>query len=277
MALESHWWSLTAGVETAGMADADTSFFHAAQGWTRSAYLSGGMGLRWMGAAGISDQRLSQDRWSWRGIRRMVWLKDSLDTRWGIEVLGHTSTAFESARVPTLGGVLTLQDRDHGWSAGGGLSYCPWPWRTTLWKVEGRALRLRGNDLLDQATRLWTGELALSRQSWSGRQHLGLLVNRRGRRTQLAGLARAEQVMGAWSGNASLMLGHQEAWYDVEKLVVHDGLRELKVSAGAGLEWRAWKGLSLEGSAGWEKSQGVENRWIFGALKWTHQVWEVSR
>jgi len=260
--MESRWWSLTAGGETARHADDDPYFLRGATGWTRSLYGSAGAGERWLAVAGLGDQRVRQDTWDWRGIRRMTWLQAALTPAWGAEALGFSTTAFmDSAQV-------------HEWSAGGGLSWCPAPAAAAPLALKIRLARL--SFVGDPGGRPLAAELNLVRRTTSGSQRLGLLLNRARGVVKTAGLVRVEHAQGNWSGRVTALLGHQDRWFDAERLVVHDGARELKASLESGMSWRAWKGLSLEGSAGWEKAQGAESRWLFAGLKWKHQVWAVA-
>ena len=270
-ALETRWWSVTAGAEATRYADENPYLFRDAEGWTRSLFGSAGAGARWLGAAGLTDQRIRQESWSFHALKRSLWLSGALSPAWGLEMMGVSSSTRMSWPDPGSNSVGR-----HGWVAGGGLTWCPAPAATAPLMVNARAMRLRqAAPSAPEGTPL-TAELNLARRAEHGNQRLGLLASRVGGETKVAGLARASSSFGRLDLHASLLVGHQDQWFDVERLVVHDGLQELRSSLGAGLSWRAWKGLSVEGSAGWEKVQGSENRWLFVGVKWSHRVWAAS-
>jgi len=268
--LEARWQSLGAGAEWTRYADQDPALFQDAEGWTRSLFGSAGAGSRWLAAAGFSDQRIRQASWSFRSLKRSLWLSRALTPNWGVEALGASlSTSME---WPVLGGRRV--GTEEGWNLGGGLTWCPRPTDAPL------TLNVRLQKM-EQAypsvpARATAAELNLARQTGSGRQRLGLLASRAGGDLKLAGLARAAASRGRLDLQASALVGHQTNWFDVERLVLHDGVMELKTSLSAGLGWRAWRGLSLEASAGWEKVTGSESRWLFLGARWTRRSWATA-
>lgn len=270
-ALESRWWSVTAGAEATRYADENPYLFHDAEGWTRSLYGSAGAGAHWLGAAGLTDQRIRQESWNFHALKRSLWLGGALSPAWGLELMGVSSSTRMSWPAPGSSSVGR-----HGWVAGGGLIWCPAPAATAPLMVNARAMRLRQAAPSAPEGIPLTAELNLARRAERGNQRLGLLASRVGGVTKVAGLARVTFADGRLGAHVDLLLGHQDQWFDVERLVVHDGLHELRSLLGAGLSWRVWRGLGVEGSAGWEELQGFESRWLFLGLKWTHQVWAAS-
>lgn len=268
--LESRWQSLEGAGEWTRYADTTPTLFRDAEGWTRSLFATGGAGARWLAAAGVSDQRIEQETWSFRGLKRSLWLARALSPGWGVEAYGQSSST--SMSWPVLGGLRTSSD--HGWSLGGGLNWCPRPEAAAPLTWNGRLLTMR-SAYPSTPEKGMAGELNLGRRQGSGGQRLGLLVSRTGEDWKVAGLARGDWARGRLEVGASALAGHQDNWLDVERLVLHDGTKELKAAASLGIGWRIWSGLSLRSSAGWEKVAGSESRWVYLGVRWTRRTWAV--
>ncbi len=269
--LEPRWQALGAGAEWTRYADQDPALFQDAEGWTRSLFGSAGAGARWLAAAGFSDQRVRQASWSFRSVKRSLWLSRALTPHWGVEALGASLST--SKEWPVLGGRRV--ETEAGWNLGGGLTWCPQPENAASLTLNGRLQTMR-QAYPSVSEKVLAAELNVARQAVSGRQRLGLLASRAGGDLKLAGLARAATTRGRLDLQASALVGHQINWFDVERLVLHDGVMELKTSLSAGLGWRAWRGLSLEASAGWEKVSGSESRWLFLGARWTRRSWATA-
>jgi hypothetical protein len=269
--LEERWTQVGGGGEWSRHADEDPYFFADAQGWTRSVHAGAGAGSRWLLALSAGDQRLRQEWWTYRGIRRGAWLATAISARTGVEVVGLGTSSW--MRWTDLGGVR--RDSASGWTLGTGVTWCPHPEdpAPTLLNV-----RLRLSNPADAAQadqRVGSAELNLVRTAPGSTQRLGLLASRADGRTLGAVLARTTHSLGRWQIRLDGLAGHQEHWLDVERLVLHDGARELRGMATGGLAWNLWRGLALEGSAGWEKVEGHESRWLYLGGRWTWSDWAV--
>jgi hypothetical protein len=271
--LEARWLSAAAGAEITRYADEDPYMFQGAEGRTRSLYGSAGTGTRWLVAAGFSDQRITQDSWRFHGLKRSLWVVGAPSPSWGVEVMGvSTSTGM---KWPTAGATST--DHESGWTLGTGLNWCPQLDVAAPVLLNVRVYKTRAADLATQETAFKSGELNLQRRSAGGSQRIGLLASRVESDNKAAVLLRSTWSRGRLDAHASVLTGHLDNWFDVEKLVLHDGALELKSLASAGVGWSCWKGLSLEASAGWEKVSGSESRWLFLAARWTQKWWVAGR
>jgi len=269
--LEERWAHVGGGGEWTRHADEDPTFFDDAEGWTRTAHASAGAGSRWLVAVSASDQRLRQEWWSYRGIRRSAWLAAALTPRVGLEVFGLGTSGW--MRWPDPAAVR--REGATGWSWGGGLTWCPRPEEDAPVLVNAR-LRLTGPaDAAGAERRVTSAELNLTRLGAGGSQRLGVLVSREEGRNRGAMLARATKRLGRLQLRADGLAGHQVEWLDVERLVLHDGARELRGMATGGLAWDVWRGFALESSAGWEKVEGHESRWLYLGARWTWRTWSV--
>lgn len=270
--MEMRWVSLGGGVEAARHADDEAFMFKDAAGWTRSLFGSTGCG-RWMVAAGVADQRIWQDAWSYRGIKRVLWGTAHPTPALRLEAMGATVSSRLSWPPPSP----VVTDARAGWIAGGGLGWCPDPAAAAPVEVGVRLMRIRPALPPDSMGRQLAGEMNLGRRTTRGTQRLGLLLNRAGGHVGTAGLARATGTLGTLDLHASLLVGHQRHWLDVERLVIHDAERELRAAAAAGIELPLAGGWRLSATAGWERLQGHESRWLFLGGRWTRQVWTAGR
>jgi|GEM_PF-2479382 len=278
-ALETRWWSLSTGAEATRHHDQDPVMFQDATGRSGSVFASAGAGNRWMMMGGVTDLRLEQDWWDYRGITRMGVARVALTPALGLEALGYSATGFQDTRY---GSSATLPDSilhagSTAWGAGLGITWCPTPLDPLVESVHVNMLRVRSADNGAGRQGLWSGECQLSRTEqwgeWGTREQVGLLGNRQGSESKVAGTFRLEAWRGRLGLHARAMAGRVDSWYEAERLVVHDGGAELRGSFAAGASWQAWRGLSVEGSAGQDQNAASRSRWAFVALRWTHQIW----
>jgi hypothetical protein len=269
--LEERWAQVGGGGEWTRHADEDPYFFRDAKGWTRTLHASAGAGSRWLAALSASDQRLDQEWWSHRGLRRGAWLAGALTPRLGLEAFGLGSSGW----MRWVDATGARRESTTGWSLGGGLTWCPRPQDPAPVLVNARLRLTRPADAAGAERRVGSAELNLTRLGAGGSQRLGLLVSRADGRNRGAVLARATRRLGRLQLRADGLAGYQDEWLDVERLVLHDGSRELRGMATGGASWDLWRGLTLEGSAGWEKVEGHESRWLYLGGRWTWRGWVV--
>lgn len=269
--LEERWIQVGGGGEWTRHADEDPYFFHDADGWTRSLHASAGAGSRWLAALSVADQRLDQEWWSYRGIRRGAWLAGALTPRVGLEAFGVGTSGWMRWPEPAA----VRREGATGWSLGGGLTWCPRPEEDAPVLVNARLRLTRPADAAGAERRITSAELNLVRLGKTGSQRLGLLLSREDGSNRGAVLARATRRLGRLQLKADALAGHQVEWLDVERLVLHDGARELRGMATGGLAWDVWRGFALESSAGWEKVEGHESRWLYLGGRWTWRTWSV--
>jgi len=269
--LEERWAQVGGGGEWTRHADEDPYFFRDARGWTRTLHASAGAGSRWLAALSVGDQRLDQEWWSYRAIRRGAWMAAALTPQVGLEAFAMGTSGWMRWEDPAG----ALRDGATGWTLGGGLTWCPRPGDPAPILVNARLRLTRPADEARSEQRVGSAELNLTRLGAGGSQRLGLLVSRSDGRDRGAVLVRATRRLGRLHLRADALAGHQEEWLDVERLVLHDGARALRGMATGGASWDLWRGLALEASAGWEKVEGHESRWLYVGGRWTWRGWAV--
>lgn len=275
--MEAHWWSMSAGGESTVHHDSDPVMFDDAHGRTASLYASAGQGSRWLAMAGYSNQELEQNWWDYRGITRMGLVRVGLGPTWGLETLGWSATGFQDTRYGSSAASpdSTLQSRSHSLGAGGGVVWCPGPYDPVLQTFTLRVLKVKADP--GKGSGMWAGELTLSRadlsEEWATRQQVGLLGSRSGQESKVAGVLRVEASRGRLGLHLRGMAGQLDSWYEPERLIVHDGMEELRSALSGGISWQLWKGLGLELGAGQDHTAASRSRWAFASMRWTHQVW----
>ncbi|MDP2360578.1 MAG: hypothetical protein Q8O14_07480 [bacterium] len=281
-AMEHRWLTLGGGLEAARYADEDPFRFQRAKAFSSSLFGSAGAGERWLAAAGWTDQRLRQegsaawleeDGWEYRGLQRTLWLTRAVTPGWGVEALGHGS----STRLAWTEAGRAREESRHGWLVGGGLSWSPHPATGRPLVLGIRLARLRPAHREAEGGRIHVAELNLRRPLGAGSGRIALLATRSEEGLKLAGLARGAAVVGAGrlGLHASLLAGRLDHWYDVERLVVHDGPRPLRAAIGVGLDFKMGAGWSLSAATGWERVEDHESRWLYLGTRWSRQIWAV--
>lgn len=278
-ALEARWWSLSAGTEGTWHQDQNPIMFRDAQGRTASLYGGAGAGNRWTLLGGFSRQDLWQDWWSYRGLTRMAVAKVAVGSHWGVELLGHSTTAFQEtwygadAQAPDS----AVHSEASNWGAGAGLNWCPNPFNEDIETIGLRVLRAPVMAANSKASRHPAMEVALARKGargdWYVEEKVGLLGNRKQAKTKVAALVAIAARRGSLGLQGRAMVGRQAHWFEAERLVVHDGASDLRSAASLGLSWQLWKGLSVEGSVGQDRTEDSRSRWAFASLRWTQLHW----
>ena len=263
------WLSLMAAQEWNRYQDDDPYRFQEATASTRSLYLSTGSTRGHLLALAVNQLQLEQEYWAH-------------DTRRGLLL----------AELPLSGATLGLQafavrgDLDVD-GRGFGISH------ERRWLENGPALRLQTGwqrvwieqsvydaVLLEQGVtdarqrELWVGALTvrdgLGKASWE----LGWLGQRR--TGTISHALRALLRVPLWTGAVMQMHGlggHQENWFDADRLVLHDSGQALTGMASAGLEQTLGPALRLSLGAGWERVEDHSSRWVFVGLGWHRTVW----
>jgi hypothetical protein len=265
-AIVPQWTGFSLATEAGIFLDNDPEMFKDAESITKSFYFLNGKTGYYSMVVAVNDQRVTQELWKHRTIRRMA----SLDLRVSNNLICKFSGFYNSASKNTGGwgvhsGVDVIHDSVHSFGSLFGRHYS--------------SLQDMDADLYS-THHVFLNYADLHGVRRMGRYSLGLnlIGTQEENKSGVAVLCRLEggSVIGL-SWRLSALKGKINNWFDTTRMVLHDSPQALRNMLEGGVRWRAANNIEVNFSAGWEKLQEYENSWLAVVIGYNHVQWFMSK